>query len=123
MGYSKSELYGLWQGFREQSNEVQVMMDFAVCSKEEAQALIADFETRLECATIDGDHRGKAHRNEIEYIVPKKKRGRPPKVNPDHLRELLDTRPPTGGAPDTSLISRLTAAEIVKQAMERATIK
>lgn len=123
MGYSQSELYGLWQGFREQSNEVQMLMDFAVCSKEEAQALIADFETRLECATIDGDHRGKAHRNEIEYIVPKKKRGRPPKVNPDHLRELLDTRPLTGGVPDTPLISRLTAAEIVKQAMEAAKIQ
>lgn len=123
MGYSRDELFGLWQGFRGQNNEVRMLMDFAVCNKEEAQALIDDFETRLECSVLDGDYRGKAHRGEVEYIVPKKKRGRPPKVNPDHLRELLDTRPLTGGVPDTPLISRLTAAEIVKQAMERATIK
>ena len=123
MGYSKDELFGLWQGFRGQNNEVRILMDFAVCNKEEAQALIDDFETRLECSVLDGDHRGKAHRGEVEYIVPKKKRGRPPKVNPDHLRELLDTRPLTGGVPDTPLISRLTAAEIVKQAMEYAKVK
>lgn len=123
MGYSKNELYGLWQGFRGQSNEVQMLMDFATCSKDEAQALIDDFETRLEVETLDGSHRGKADREPIEYIVPKRKRGRPPKVNPDHLRELLETRPPTGGVPDTPLISRLTAAEIIREAMERAAIK
>ena len=123
MGYSRDELLGLWMGFRGQSNEVQMLMDFALCDKAEAQGLIDDFETRLECSVLDGDHRGKAHRGEVEYIVPKKKRGRPPKVNPDHLRELLDTRPLTGGVPDTSLISRLTAAEIVKQAMEAAKVK
>ena len=123
MGYSRDELFGLWMGFRGQSNETQMLMDFALCDHKEAQALIDDFEMRCECATIDGDHRGKAHRGEVEYIVPKKKRGRPPKVNPDHLRELLDTRPLTGGVPDTPLISRLTAAEIVKQAMEYANVK
>ena len=123
MGYSRDELFGLWQGFRGQNNEMRMLMDFAVCNKAEAQALIDDFETRLECSVLDGDHRGKAHRGEVEYIVPKKKRGRPPKVNPDHLRELLDTRPLTGGVPDTPLISRLTAAEIVKQAMEAAKVK
>lgn len=123
MGYSRDELFGLWQGFRGQNNEMRMLMDFAVCNKAEAQALIDDFETRLECSVLDGDHRGKAHRGEVEYIVPKKKRGRPPKVNPDHLRELLDTRPLTGGVPDTPLISRLTAAEIIREAMERATIK
>ena len=123
MGYSRDELFGLWQGFRGQNNEMRMLMDFAVCNKAEAQALIDDFETRLECSVLDGDHRGKAHRGEVEYIVPKKKRGRPPKVNPDHLRELLETRPLTGGVPDTPLISRLTAAEIIREAMERATIK
>ena len=123
MGYSRDELFGLWQGFRGQNNEMRMLMDFAVCNKAEAQALVDDFETRLECSVLDGDHRGKAHRGEVEYIVPKKKRGRPPKVNPDHLRELLDTRPLTGGVPDTPLISRLTAAEIVKQAMEYAKVK
>lgn len=121
--YSRDDLYVLWMNFRGQPNETQMLMDFALCDHKEAQALIDDFEMRCECATIDGDHRGKAHRGEVEYIVPKKKRGRPPKVNPDHLRELLDTRPLTGGVPDTPLISRLTAAEIVKQAMEAAKVK
>ena len=121
--YSKDDLFTLWLNFRGQSNELQMMEDFGLCSKDEAQALIDDFETRLEVETLDGSHRGKADREPIEYIVPKRKRGRPPKVNPDHLRELLETRPPTGGVPDTPLISRLTAAEIVKQAMEAAKVK
>ena len=121
--YSKDDLFTLWLNFRGQSNELQMMSDFALCDKAEAQAIVDEFETRLEVETLDGDHRGKAHRGEVEYIVPKKKRGRPPKVNPDHLRELLDTRPLTGGVPDTPLISRLTAAEIVKQAMEAAKVK
>lgn len=121
--YSRDDLYTLWMNFRGQSNELQMMEDFGLCSKDEAQKLINEFETRMEVETLDGDHRGKAHRGEVEYIVPKKKRGRPPKVNPDHLRELLDTRPLTGGVPDTPLISRLTAAEIIREAMERATIK
>ena len=121
--YSKDDLFTLWLNFRGQSNELQMMEDFGLCSKDEAQKLINEFETRMEVETLDGDHRGKAHRGEVEYIVPKKKRGRPPKVNPDHLRELLDTRPLTGGVPDTPLISRLTAAEIIREAMERATIK
>lgn len=121
--YSRDDLYTLWMNFRGQSNELQMMQDFGLCSKDEAQKLINEFETRMEVETLDGDHRGKAHRGEVEYIVPKKKRSRPPKVNPDHLRELLDTRPLTGGVPDTPLISRLTAAEIIREAMERATIK
>ena len=121
--YSKDDLFTLWLNFRGQSNELQMMSDFALCDKAKAQAIVDEFETRLEVETLDGDHRGKAHQGEVEYIVPKKKRGRPPKVNPDHLRELLDTRPLTGGVPDTPLISRLTAAEIIREAMERATIK
>ena len=47
MGYSRDELFGLWQGFRGQNNEMRMLMDFAVCNKAEAQALIDDFETRL----------------------------------------------------------------------------
>ena len=121
--YSKDDLFTLWLNFRGQSNELQMMSDFALCDKAEAQAIVDEFETRLEVETLDGSHRGKADREPIEYIVPKRKRGRPPKVNPDHLRELLETRPPTGGVPDTPLISRLTAAEIIREAMEIATIK
>ena len=121
--YSKDDLFTLWLNFRGQSNELQMMSDFALCDKAEAQAIVDEFETRLEVETLDGSHRGKADREPIEYIVPKRKRGRPPKVNPDHLRELLETRPPTGGVPDTPLISKLTAAEIIREAMERATIK
>ena len=127
MGYSKSELYGLWQGFREQSNEIQMLMDFAVCSKAEAQALIDDFETRLECSVLDGDHRGKAHRGEVQYCVAKRRRGRPKSVIREQFPDIaaLVDNPPTTytQAPDTPLISRLTAAEIVKQAMEAAKVK
>ena len=100
-----------------------MLMDFALCSRQEAENIIADFEVRLECATLDSAHRGKSDWDKAEYVVPRKKRGRPPKINSDHLRELLDTRPPAGGVPDKLLISRLTAAEIVKQAMDAAEVK
>ena len=127
MGYSRDELFGLWMGFRGQSNEAQMLTDFALCDHKEAQALIDDFEMRCECATIDGDHRGKAHRGEVEYIVPKKKRGRPKSVIREQFPEiadLVDNPPPTyTSVPDAPLISKLTAAEIVKQAMEYAKVK
>lgn len=127
MGYSKDELLGLWMGFRGQSNEVQMLMDFALCDKAEAQALIDDFETRLECSVLDGDHRGKAHRGEVQYCVAKRRRGRPKSVIRERFPEiaaLVDNPPATyTQAPDTPLISRLTAAEIVKQAMEAAEVK
>ena len=104
-----------------------MLMDFALCDHKEAQALIDDFEMRCECATIDGDHRGKAHRGEVEYCVTRKKRGRPKSMIrqqfPD-IAALMDSPPATyTQAPDTPLISRLTAAEIVKQAMEAAKVK
>lgn len=124
MGYSKDELFGLWMGFRGQSNEAQMLMDFALCDHKEAQALIDDFEMRCECATIDGDHRGKAHQGEVEYIVTRKKRSRPKSMIREQFPEiaaLVDNPPPIyTSAPDTPLISKLTAAEIVKQAMEAA---
>ena len=127
MGYSKSELFGLWQGFRGQTNELRMMQDFALCDQKEAQALIADFETRLECATIDGDHRGKAHRGEVQYCVAKRRRGRPKSVIREQFPEiadLVDNPPPTyTSVPDAPLISKLTVAEIVKQAMEAAKVK
>ena len=127
MGYSRDELFGLWQGFRGQTNELRMMQDFALCDQKEAQALIDDFETRLECSVLDGDHRGKAHRGEVEYIVPRKKRGRPKSFVREQFPDiaaLVDNPPATyTQAPDTPLISRLTAAEIVKQAMEAAKVK
>lgn len=127
MGYSRDELFGLWQGFRGQTNELRMMQDFALCDQKEAQALIDDFETRLECSVLDGDHRGRAHRGEVEYCVAKRRRGRPKSVIRERFPEiaaLVDNPPATyTQAPDTSLISRLTAAEIVKQAMEAAKVK
>lgn len=127
MGYSRDELFGLWMGFRGQSNEAQMLMDFALCDHKGAQALIDDFETRFECATIDGDHRGKAHRGEVQYCVAKRRRGRPKSMIRQQFPEIaaLVDNPPTTytQAPDTPLISRLTAAEIVKQAMEAAKVK
>ena len=132
MGYSRDELFGLWMGFRGQSNEAQMLMDFALCDHKEAQALIADFETRLECATIDGDHRGKEFR--VEYGKPTKpkktaKAAPNPKYQPfrdrfPELSALLDSgKPPTGGTPNTTLIDRKTAERIVKEAQESAEIK
>ena len=125
--YSKDDLFTLWLNFRGQSNELQMMQDFGLCSKDEAQKLINEFETRMEVETLDGDHRGKAHRGEVEYIVPKKKRGRPKSVIREQFPEiaaLADNPPPTyTSVPDAPLISKLTAAEIVKQAMEYAKVK
>lgn len=125
--YSRDNLYTLWMNFRGQSNELQMMQDFGLCSKDEAQKLINEFETRMEVETLDGDHRGKAHRGEVEYIVPKKKRGRPKSVIREQFPEiadLVDNPPPTyTSVPDAPLISKLTAAEIVKQAMEYAKVK
>lgn len=132
MGYSKSELYGLWQGFRGQSNEVQMLMDFATCSKDEAQALIDDFETRLEVETLDGDHRGKEFR--VEYGKPTKpkktaKAAPNPKYQPfrerfPELSALLDNgKPPTGGILSTTLIDRETAAKIIEKVRENTEIK
>ena len=89
--------------------------------------MIDDFEMRCECATIDGDHRGKAHRGEVQYCVAKRRRGRPKSVIREQFPEiadLVDNPPPTyTSAPDAPLISKLTAAEIVKQAMEYAKVK
>ena len=125
--YSKDDLFTLWLNFRGQSNELQMMSDFALCDKAEAQAIVDEFETRLEVETLDGDHRGKAHRGEVEYIVPKKKRGRPKSVireQSPEIADLVDNPPPTyTSVPDAPLISKLTAAEIVKQAMEYAKVK
>ena len=125
--YSKDDLFTLWLNFRGQSNELQMMSDFALCDKAKAQAIVDEFETRLEVETLDGDHRCKAHRGEVEYIVPKKKRGRPKSVIREQFPEiadLVDNPPPTyTSVPDAPLISKLTAAEIVKQAMEYAKVK
>ena len=125
--YSKDDLFTLWLNFRGQSNELQMMSDFALCDKAEAQKLLDDFETRLECSALDGDHRGKAHRGEVQYCVTRKKRGRPKSMIRQQFPELaalVDNPPATyTQAPDTPLISRLTAAEIVKQAMEYANVK
>ena len=103
MGYSRDELFGLWQGFRGQTNELRMMQDFALCDQKEA------------------------HRGEVQYCVAKRRRGRPKSVIRERFPEiaaLVDNPPATyTQAPDTSLISRLTAAEIVKQAMEAAKVK
>ena len=60
--YSKAELYELWTFFAGQHDEVQMMMDFALCSREEAEALIREFEIIYEAHALDGEHRGKADR-------------------------------------------------------------
>lgn len=132
--YSKDDLFTLWLNFRGQHDELRMMQDFALCDQKEAQALIADFETRLECATIDGDHRGKEFR--VEYgkpAKPKKATKTAPPPNPKYqpfrdrfpeLSALLDgAKPPTGGTPRTTLIDRKTAERIVKEAQESAEIK
>lgn len=109
-----------------------MLMDFALCDHKEAQALIDDFEMRCECATIDGDHRGKEDRGAVEYGKPKKatKAAPPnPKYQPfrdrfPELSALLDSgKPPTGGTPSTTLIDRETAAKIVEKARKNAEIK
>lgn len=60
--YSKAELYELWTFFAGQHDEIQMMADFALCSREEAEALIDEFEITYEAHTLDGEHRGKADR-------------------------------------------------------------
>lgn len=70
--YSRDDLYTLWMNFRGQSNELQMMQDFGLCSKDEAQKLINEFETRMEVETLDGDHRGKEDRGAVEYGKPTK---------------------------------------------------
>ena len=46
-GYRPEELYILWRdNFRGQHDEVRVMMDFALCNRATAKALIAEFENR-----------------------------------------------------------------------------
>ena len=114
-----------------------MLMDFALCDHKEAQALIDDFEMRCECATIDGDHRGKEDRGAVEYGKPTKptkpkktaKAAPNPKYQPfrerfPELSALLDSgKPPTGGTPSTTLIDRETAAKIVEKARKNAEIK
>ena len=130
--YSKDDLFTLWLNFRGQSNELQMMEDFGLCSKDEAQKLINEFETRMEVETLDGDHRGKEFR--VEYGKPTKpkktaKAAPNPKYQPfrerfPELSALLDNgKPPTGGTPSTTLIDRKTAERIVKEAQESAEIK
>ena len=130
--YSKDDLFTLWLNFRGQSNELQMMSDFALCDKAEAQAIVDEFETRLEVETLDGDHRGKEFR--VEYGKPTKpkktaKAAPNPKYQPfrdrfPELSALLDSgKPPTGGTPSTTLIDRETAAKIVEKARKNAEIK
>lgn len=130
--YSKDDLFTLWLNFRGQSNELQMMSDFALCDKAKAQAIVDEFETRLEVETLDGDHRGKEFR--VEYGKPTKpkktaKAAPNPKYQPfrerfPELSALLDNgKSPTGGTPSTTLIDRKTAERIVKEAQESAEIK
>ena len=132
--YSRDDLYTLWMNFRGQSNELQMMQDFGLCSKDEAQKLINEFETRMEVETLDGDHRGKEFR--VEYGKPTKpkkatKTAPPPnqKYQPfrdrfPELSALLDNgKPPTGGTPSTTLIDRETAAKIIEKVRENTEIK
>lgn len=136
--YSKDDLFTLWLNFRGQSNELQMMSDFALCDKAKAQAIVDEFETRLEVETLDGDHRGKEDRGAVEYGKPTKptkpkkatKAAPPnPKYQPfrdrfPELSALLDSgKPPTGGTPSTTLIDRETAAKIVEKARKNAEIK
>ena len=50
--YSKAELYELWTFFAGQHDEAQMMADFALCSREEAQALIDEFEIICEAHAL-----------------------------------------------------------------------
>ena len=128
--YSKDDLFTLWLNFRGQHDEVRMLQDFALCGQKEAQDLIDGFELRLEVEMLDGSHRGKADRGAVQYCVANKRRGRPPKTKNivrEHFPEIaamVDTPPATyTRMQDTTLISRLTAAEIVKQAMDAAEVK
>lgn len=115
--YSKDDLFTLWLNFRGQHDELRMMQDFALCGKQEAEALIAEFELRFECSTLDGSHRGKEDRGAVEYGKPTKptkpkktaKAAPNPKYQPfrerfPELSALLDSgKPPTGGTPRSSL--------------------
>lgn len=127
--YSQEDLYGLWLNFREQSNEVQIMMDFALCERAEAENLINEFETRREVETLDIAHRGKADRGAVQYCVAPRKQGRPPKAQNIRSRfpeiaALVDNPPPmTGGTPKTQLMDKGTASRINEECREAAEIK
>ena len=130
--YSKDDLFTLWLNFRGQSNELQMMEDFGLCSKDEAQKLINEFETRMEVETLDGDHRGKEFR--VEYGKPTKpkktaKAAPNPKYQPfrerfPELSALLDSgKPPTGGTPSTTLIDRKVAEKITQNIVNAAEVQ
>ena len=139
--YSKDDLFTLWLNFRGQSNELQMMEDFGLCSKDEAQKLINEFETRMEVETLDGDHRGKEDRGAVEYGKPTKptKPTKPKKATkaapPNHkyqpfrdrfpeLSALLDNgKPPTGGTPSTTLIDRKVAEKIIQNIVDAAEVQ
>ena len=133
--YSRDDLYTLWMNFRGQSNELQMMEDFGLCSKDEAQKLINEFETRMEVETLDGDHRGKEDRGAVEYGKPTKpkkatKAAPPnPKYQPfrdrfPELSALLDSgKPPTGGTPSTTLIDRKVAEKIIQNIVDAAEVQ
>lgn len=131
--YSKDDLFTLWLNFRGQSNELQMMSDFALCDKAKAQAIVDEFETRLEVETLDGDHRGKEFRVEYGKPTKPKKATKAAPPNPKYqpfrdrfpeLSALLDSgKPPTGGTPSTTLIGRETAAKIIEKARKNAEIK
>lgn len=46
-GYSRKELFELWQNFRGQRDEVKVMMDFSLLDKPRAEQLIREFTQEL----------------------------------------------------------------------------
>ena len=134
--YKKSDLYELWFNFRGQRDELQMMSDFALCDKKEAQALINEFAIKLEAETLDGDHRGREDRGAVEYGKPPKKPKKATKAekpNPKYqpfrdrfpeLSALLDNgKPPTGGTLSTTLIDRETAAKIIEKVRENTEIK
>lgn len=59
-GYSPAELYELWRdNFRGQHDETRVLMDFALCDKATAKALLSEFETRHAAELLNLEHRGK----------------------------------------------------------------
>lgn len=60
-GYSKLELYEMWRdNFSGQHDEARVLMDFALCDKAAAKALIVEFETRHTAELLNLEHRGKS---------------------------------------------------------------
>lgn len=59
-GYSEPELYEMWRdNFRGQHDEVRVLMDFALCDKATAKALLRDFEATYSAQLLNLEHRGK----------------------------------------------------------------